>query len=228
MPSFLINDIQSGISLWAKTIGGQLTFTADLPWFLAWLIRFNVEPRNILFFTFILLVIVILLYWRKKSALINLKPYFFLFPLTAISLVVWFISAPTYRFSGALIWLLFLVVFFMLYDWLVLHISPKTASQAVLVVVLLLFFLLPNSFTNNFSFSKLIGIETELEIAQQQQPLETGVIKTTDSGLNVNLPTEGESCWNLPLPCTTTNDFLPRLSLIDPLDMGKGFYVKSE
>jgi hypothetical protein len=97
-----------------------------------------------------------------------------------------------------------------------------------LVVVLLLFFLLPNSFTKSFSFSKLIGIETEVEIAQHQQPLETRVTKTTDSGLNVNLPTEGESCWNLPLPCTTTNDFLPRLSLIDPLDMRKGFYVKSE
>jgi hypothetical protein len=228
MPAFLVNALQAGISLWARTNSGHLSYTADLSWFLQWFKRFNVEPRGIIFLSLLFLIAVIVLTIRKKSKRIPLNSYIFLLPLTSISGLIWFLSAPTYRFSEAVIWLFFIVVFLMVYDWVVLNISTKTAANLVLVLVLFLFFFLQNGFSKNFSFSKLLVVENEIAIAQNQQPVETRVLKTTTSGLEINLPAEGELCWDLPLPCTTPNDFLPELSLIDPMDMGKGFYIKYE
>ncbi|MAT41777.1 MAG: hypothetical protein CL609_05505 [Anaerolineaceae bacterium] len=226
MPAFLVNDLQAGISLWARTNSGHLVYTADLSWFLQWLKRFVFEPRGIIFLSLLLLLSLVGLSIRKKSKRIPLNSYIFLLPLTGISILIWFLSAPTYRFSGAVIWLFFIVVFLMLYDWVLLNISTKTAANLTLVLVLFLFFFLQNGFSKNFSFSNLFVVENEIAIAQNQQPVETSIVKTTASGLEINVPAEGELCWDLPLPCTTPNDFLSTLTLIDPMDMGKGFYIE--
>ena len=89
-----------------------------------------------------------------------------------------------------------------------------------------MFFLLPNGLSRDFSFSTLGTVEPEMQIAQNNQPIEQMVVKTTTSGLQVNIPGDGEDCWDLPLPCTTPNDFLPQLQLIDAKEMAKGFLYR--
>ena len=50
--------------------------------------------------------------------------------------------------------------------------------------------------------------------------------QTTNSGLNVNLPLEAEGCWDAPLPCAPYKDFNPKLALLEPGNLQKGFYME--
>ena len=225
MPNYLVQDIQAGISTWARTNSGHLVYSADFKWFLLWLKQFVFEARSAFIAAFFLIFAILFLSWQKKYQGFKFKNYLPFFLLTIGSLIAWFISAPTYRFSGAIIWIFLILSTLMLLEWTTINYSSETAWKTSVIVLLFLLLLLPNGLSRNFSFSKLVTVTPENQIAQINQPPEQRQVMTTISGLQVNIPAEGESCWDLPLPCTTPNDFLAGLQLIDPHNMAKGFLI---
>jgi hypothetical protein len=225
MPDFLVQDIQAGITTWARTNSGNLIYSADFNWFFLWFKQFVFEARSALILAVILMCLILFLSLQKKFRGIQFKDYFPFLLVILVSLAAWFISAPTYRFSGALIWILLILSILMLLEWVGINFSSVTAWKTSIILLIFLFLLLPNGLSRNFSFSIFLTVEPDTKIAQRNLPPEPMEVKTTASGLKVNIPAVGEACWDLPLPCTTPNDFLPGLQLIDPVDMAKGFLI---
>lgn len=226
MPSYLVDGLQQGISLWAKTYSGQLPYTADLAWLVEWIKRFVFEARSALAAGGLLLIILFILRLQKKQQQAEIQGYWLLFILLSASLLMWFFSAPTYRFSGALIWLWLIVLVLMLVDWFKVNFSCQAAWNSSLILMILFLVWLPNQISRNLSLSTLWIVPTEQVVAQEQTESMNSIVKTAADGLVVHLPASGESCWDLPLPCTTPMDFLPNLRLISPQDISKGFYIQ--
>lgn len=227
MPSFLINDLSSGISLWARTYSGQIAYTGDLSWFVTWLVRFVYEPRLAFILGVVFLVILALVWLRAGKKIQISTAYIMLVIVSALSLLFWFISGPTYRFSGAAFWIFCFSAALGLFQFIHLRWGEMVAARTAVIFLFFLFFNLRPEFSRNISPGRLLFPLNERVIAEQQQPISGLTSKTTLSGLIVNLPpeTSPETCWDLPLPCTTRNDFVERLQLMDAADMRGGFYI---
>jgi len=227
MPSFLINDISSGITLWARTYSGQIAYTADPAWFATWLIRFVYEPRLAFVLGVVILVLLAIFSIIAKKKVSIYRGYVMLIIISLFSIIFWFISGPTYRFSGAAIWIFFFSAVLAMYQFIDQQWGGMVAARFALLIMMFMFFNLRPEFSRNISPSRLLFPVNEQAVAEQQQPLAGMTTGVTLSGLKVNMPPEQnpETCWDYPLPCTTRNDFVERLQLIDPQDISKGFYI---
>ncbi|MGA2110699.1 MAG: hypothetical protein ABSG98_00955 [Anaerolineales bacterium] len=147
---------------------------------------------------------------RRKPPLLWLFP---LFPL--ISLVFWFLTAPSYRFAGAFFWILLMgmaVVVSDQFGWLT---GFHRVPWVILVWAASLVFLIP-----------LRAIPVSISPAHLIDPPDGSRYPTyqtlaTESGLELKVPVGGGDCWNLPIPCTRS--FSPRIELLRPGDLGGGF-----
>lgn len=224
MPNYLVENIQHGITLWARTYSDQIVYTGGLGWFKEWAERFVYEPRTIFMFAPLLLLVVTALMIRKRNPAPHLRAYIWFLAGISLTLLFWFVSGPTYRFSGATIWLWVLTVLLLVFDWLHHTYSASIAWRASLLALLLLLLLLPADLSRNISPALFLRVPPEEVLADRQLPLQQAEIRTSSSGLQVTIAPQ-EACWDLPLPCTTPNDFVPNLGLIDPDDMSKGFKI---
>ncbi len=225
MPPYLVDGLQAGISLWARTYSAQIVYTADLSWLLEWFRRFVFEARLALMMGMLLMIALIILSFKNKFSRKAMLKYGSLLLILSASLMYWFLSAPTYRFSGAIIWLWLFTIFLALLAWIQSNFSEESAWRVALLGLILLLFWLPNDLSRNISPSRFLLVPPENILLAQQQQMAAAETIETESGLQINVPRIGESCWDLPLPCTTPNDFMKNLKLIDPLDMGKGYMV---
>jgi hypothetical protein len=227
MPAHLISDISAGITEWARTYSGQIAYTGDLAWLGTWLLRFVYEPRQAFLISMALLAFLALaarLKWARQTLGGGAG---LLMAASALSLVFWFFSAPTYRFSGAAFWTLYAGAIIAAYRAVHAKWGERGAAAFSILFIIFLFYSLRNDFSKNISPGRLLTPVREDIIADQQQPLAGMETRTTLSGLEVYVPPESspETCWNAPLPCTTRNDYLERLSLLEPGDLGSGFFV---
>ena len=227
MPVYLIRDISLGITQWARSYSGQLPYTADLAWFLDWLRKFDFEPRLAFMATLALLVGIGLVTVTRRQAIAPRLDYGWLLAGLGVSVVAWFISAPVYRFSGAILWLGLALTLMWGYEWIEQAYSGQVARTAMVTAILVVLMVCPPAFSKNLSLSTLIHPRTEQAIAQEAQPSANLVGRVTESGSIVYTPTGAldELCWDAPLPCTTARDFLPNLQWIDPQGLQKGFYL---
>ena len=230
MPGFLANDISSVIAMWARTYSGTITDSADLAWLYTWILRFVYEPRQALINSGILLTGItgFFIATRKK---IKIAPgLFILMGVSVLSIIFWFFSAPTYRFSGATIWIFYVAVILAAFQVICDHWGLKAGSLFSILIIVFLFYSLRTNFSHNISPARLLMPINEHSIAEQKQPLSKMEQKTTNSGLVVYIPQadNSEACWDAPLPCTTRNDYLQRLQLIVPQQLGSGFFLADE
>jgi len=227
MPAHLISDISAGITEWARTYSGQITYTGDWTWLATWLVRFVYEPRQALIISAALLAftaIAVRLKWASQPWVGGAG---LLIMASASALIFWFFSAPTYRFSGAAIWTLYAGAILGAYRVVQARWGERSAATFSILFIIFLFYSLRTDFSKNISPARLLAPLRGEIIAEQQQPLAGMEIRTTQSGLAVYVPPESspEACWNAPLPCTTRNDYLQRLSLLEAGELGSGFYV---
>ena len=188
MPNYLVQDIQTGITTWARTNSGHLNYSADFSWFFLWFKQFMFEARSALILAVILIFVVLFLSFQRKYQGIQFKNYLPLLFLIISSIIAWFVSAPNYRFSGAIIWIFLILSILMLFEWVTVNYSSETAWKTSIVILLFLFFLLPNGLSRDFSLSSVVTVTPENQIAQLNQPLEQMEVKTTTSGLQINIP----------------------------------------
>ncbi|NPV56877.1 MAG: hypothetical protein HPY76_09460 [Anaerolineae bacterium] len=228
MPGHLADGLTRIITLWARTDSDGIPYTGDLNWFITWAQRFPYIPRQALLIGVIVLLLVGVVYLLGRG---RLRLAGDLLAVIGISLgagVSWFISAPDYRFSGALLFILMVSAFMLaLYlpgasSW-----SDNQRAAAFGLLLLLVFYLSPNNFSNNLSRGQFLLPASESALAEAAQPASGMKQETTLSGLMVYLPSDAESaeCWDYPLPCTPQPDYFNKLSLIDPHDMAKGFFI---
>lgn len=226
MPGYLANNLQYIIGIWAKTNSDSMAYTADFPWLLKWVKSQHVEIRFTLFFAVVLLAGLILISFLKRYPRLSWKEYPVLLVGISLAVLFWFFSAPAYRFSGAVIWLWILTVILMVWKWILINFSDTFAWRVTIITLILLFILLPTNLSRNMSLSRSVIVPPEQVLDRQKLNGEATEVRTTNSGLQINIAPD-EACWDLPLPCTSPNDFMKSLRLIDPTDMGKGFMVES-
>lgn len=228
IPPVLADAAQPVIKLWAVTVNGSIDYTADMAWFWAWWNTFPFFARQTFVFSLGLLALALLLrVFARQTGPLDLGAAA-LALISLPSLVFWFFMGPSYRFSGALFWILFaaaLLIVFRLLAGTRPVTRPDLLAYALVLVVSL--WLSPNHFSNNLSRRLMLLPPTEAALAEQAVPRASMRQRVTASGLVVNIPPEGiEECWDAPLPCTTAENFLPGLRLRDPGDMQKGFILE--
>ena len=228
MPGHLADGLTRIITLWARTDSDGIPYTGDLDWFMTWARRFPFVPRQAFLLGALVLLLAGVAFLLARA---RLKLDCSALSICAISLaagIIWFRSAPDYRFSGALIFI-FLVSTLMLALYLPGESVWREGRQrtAVMVLLALIFVISPNNFSNNLSRAQFLLPASESDLAQAAQPLAGMRQRTTLSGLVVHIPSEAEpaECWDYPLPCAPEPDYFNRLSLIDPADMRRGFFI---
>ena len=233
MPDYLAAPVSGVITSWARTRSETIAYTGDWAWFKEWFGKFVFEVK----WGFLLSVALIifnsgfaLLFRRRLSKGEKFFREGGLAALGAISLaavIYWFILAPDYRFSGAVFWTL--LVSQVLLALLLLEradFAPSLPGMVLAAVFLLTLWISPDQFSRNLSLRTLVSPPGIAQVAKQYRPADSLVSRTTASGLEVYTPRDAPDCWNAPLPCAPANDYSARLSLIDPGNLQKGFYMQ--
>ncbi len=149
----------------------------------------------------------------KKNLLNNINtikwPMLFLL-LPSVSLAMWFFSSPNIRFVGIGFWWLGAGL-------LVMGLGQLRRSVWFLVICVLLLISLFASFAYRDGLWLAPGPENGL-YAVPVVPTHEFV---TLSGLILNVPNQGDQCWDAPLPCTPYPN--PRLSQRDESNLVRGF-----
>lgn len=235
IPAVLADAAQVVVKMWAVTVNGSIAYTGDITWFMQWWNLFPFFARQTFIFSLGLLAldVILLAALRARQKAPNTQPATdlgaaALVLIVAPSLVFWFLMGPSYRFSGALFWILFVAAVLFGFRLLVntrLITRPELLAYSLVLVMSL--WQSPNHFSNNLSRKMLFLAPTEQALAEQGQARASLRQRTTESGLVMNIPPEGdEVCWDAPLPCTTAANFLPGLRLLEPGNLQKGFALE--
>jgi hypothetical protein len=215
----------AAIRFWARSNNAAFPYTADFSWFHQWWNAFPFFARQAFIFGLGLLVVnqVAGLLLRRRGIPDLGATILSMIAITSIGF--WFLNAPSYRHSGALIWIFLIAEMLVAFHLMVSAGWLKRQHIAAYAMILLITFWQPaNQFSNNISRSYLITAPTEQALAEQAVPLSAYRQWVTNHGLVVNIPPEGiQECWNAPLPCTTAENFLPSLLTIKPGDLQSGF-----
>ncbi len=233
MPEYLADPVQGVITRWARTRSNTIEFTGDWTWFSAWFSKFVYEAKWALLLSFAVLaanIVLALIFGKNLKNRNNRNGGAGLIAASGISfaaILYWFIMAPDYRFSGAVIWI-FLICQILLGLSLLWRVGllPRFASGVVILIFLFSLWLSPYQYSRNFSPARLIMPPSVEQAISRYRGDQTIHQQVTDSGLSVNLPAEGEGCWDAPLPCAPIKDFNARLGLIEPGNLQKGFYMQ--
>jgi hypothetical protein len=227
MPLALTSPIAPIITLWARTLSSTIEYTADLDWLLRWWRGIKLYIRiGLVTGAMIGTLCLLLASTLRKRLTWDWGPPALL-AVSALGLVYWFFMAPDYRFSGAVIWIFLTAALLFAYD--LLTTNRLVGSPVLLALTLLLtltLWLSPVQFSHRFKWVTLLNPRPESVIASEAMRPQNLITKVTNSGLTVYMATApSEQCWGVPLPCTRPQDFINRLSLIDPEKMQKGFYI---
>jgi hypothetical protein len=228
LPLELTSPIAPVITYWARTLSDTIDYSADLNWFIRWYRALPIEAQTALVIAFVVSVInLILVFVRRDKKSIEWGAWILL-SASAIGLLFWFFMAPAYRFSGSMIWVLLISAILLLHHLLS---TGRFRSSKSLIAFIFLFsltlWLSPYRYALNINQLRLISPPPEAVIAAAHAPSLELITKRTASGLTVYMLEEPNGdCWLAPLPCTRSQDFYTKLSLIDPNDMQKGFYIQ--
>ncbi len=224
MPASMVDPVAGIISLWAR-FGGNVVLAQGLPDLLRlWVARNPViYPRVVLYTGGLLLVSCFILGVKKK--LKESAGWGWLALVSVLGLAYWFAAAPDPRFAGAGFWLL-LCAALMAALQAATTLFPRLPLKALVAAGMLgLFVWLRPPLIRRVDAAQLIMPINEHTFAAAQVRQENTPYLRTGSGLQVyiaNDPTRG-ACWDAPLPCTSLNDFVANLQLLEAGNLQSGF-----
>jgi hypothetical protein len=225
IPYAMVAPIAPGIRDWARELGSGTINPED--WFGNWFSVFPFEMMEAVIYALLILLSVLVLWFALRLKPVEWRAVLVVLGITLLSLLYWFWMAPSLRFSGALFWLAIVSGLLLLYDQLRQLKAVQSPHMLLAFMLLLLMFWLSPDF-KSVSLRTLILPPLERDVAAEQMLGDPTQYQETDSGLKV-FTAAGEAdelCWDMPLPCARLADFDPRLSLIDPADMRKGFFIE--
>jgi len=190
--SIPITAIQSELNStfsWARLPGAlPETVIGNWHWLAPWL---KALPASGWFNFVITFIFLILIFLMAKKNLLQSKIYLLYFPLLA-STFFWFFTAPDLRFLGAIQYL-FSILSIWIYLSLIPHPIISLSNQKIKLI--------------GFCIACIFGIQLQIYrpgIFSGWQPLPTiSVMESyTNSGLRINIPTQGDQCGTALLPCS--------------------------
>lgn len=241
-PAELVTPISPIILNWARTVNSTIPYTGDLAWLRAWYAAFpfDVVKRAFLLAAGVLaldLLLAAALVLRRSGPGARFSALFCdlrvtaagaLAVLSGIGLLAWFLMAPDYRFSGGLFWMFLtagLALGFFLLDSAGMLGEPLRLAAALIVGLAIL--ISPNHFEIHKPGNQLWLPQPEAEWVAQFEPDGPRTARETRSGLTVYLAEEASGqCFSQPLPCTRVQDFDGGLSLFEPGNLQRGFYIQ--
>jgi hypothetical protein len=197
VPRPLALSVANYIRSWPRAPGVYWTEVLDnWNWLRPWLRRFPYEYTKLLITGMLAIILYLITIPRimRNSPKWNYR-YLAIMGPSFISSIFWFFSAPDPRFSGACFWILGAGLTALALENINLKISTTTiAIECILCMLFFVYlfqshgplFILPNQSNGPFySFPTSEYITVSL------------------NNLNrLNLPTRGDQCWDIPIPCT--------------------------
>ncbi len=231
IPELMAEPIAGVIFAWARSGTTISTFAQFSEWLSQWVLTLPPGLLDGWKLGSILSVTMLILLAIKRFPIKQHQGQLLVILFSILHIIYWFIMAPEIRFIGMSFWIAFSVLLSILVIWIG-QLYPEWSIKGLTLVVLLFTMLWLNPYVPREVGLKqnLIRPQSEDKIAAEIGVQGELVTKTTSSGLTVYLADDysKECCWNLPLPCTRANDYYSKLALIDPDDMQKGFYIKTE
>jgi hypothetical protein len=182
-------------------------------WLQPWLEDLSPEVRRPLQMAFIALALIAFsTHLAPQNGRKNIA-WLFLLP-AVIGAGFWFLSAPAYRFAGAMFWIIAAGLLALAFDRL--GLLDHLLGAKISLTFCLIFFLFVSPFQNPIFMGPYD--DTTVLYPIPHPDYET---KYTDSGIEIHITTERDQCWDIPLPCTPY--FYEDLNLIKPGDLGSGF-----
>jgi hypothetical protein len=211
LPAGTVHEIAAGMKSWSRVPGDWTgSLRPGWRWVWPWVSRlcrtFPFELRVPLSLAALSSALLVLGRRQRPSPTIW-QWLLLLAPLASVAF--WFCTAPEPRVAGSAFWVLGLTP-------LTLYLLSCNAS-VVRSVVLIFSVVLMAQNVNPIAFLHCWQRDPD---PAKSVPLQT---RTTNSGLTVHVPVEGDQCWSAPLPCAPRFD--PNLRLRTRGDMSKGFTV---
>ncbi len=228
IPVQMVEPIAPIIRLWATYGSGSIPNISFWEWLATWSKKVPFEIKEGVFYLIGLLALTLLLRLASRRPQRQSGAPLVVLAICIASLVYWGYMAPDVRFMGAAFWLAVTAALMLFIQQVMAMKAVKSLNLLTAAVMLVVLFWLSPNFTNQISRSYLISPPLETFIAEQSVTEGPQPYQVTRSGLVVYTPKDysKEACWDAPLPCTRLNDYDSRLSLLDPQDMQKGFYIK--
>ncbi len=184
-------------------------------WLQPWFDELSSEVRRPLQMAFIALAI--LAFSPRLKPQKDRKNHTWLFLLPAlIGVGFWFLSAPAYRFAGAMFWIIAAGLLALAFDQL--GFLSRLLGTKISLTFCLIFFLFVSPFQNPIFMGPYD--DTTVLYPVPHPDYET---KYTDSGIEIHITNERDQCWDIPLPCTPY--FYKNLNLLKPGDLSSGFWL---
>ncbi len=215
------------IAVWARTVDASIPYTADFVWLARWWNTFPSDTRQAFYFAAALwlaqgAVWAVLRQWGRSRLRMDAGALA-LALVSGLALAAWFNLAPSFRFAGALFWILLASALLNALRMAESSGLRRADLLALAVVIAVSLWISPNHFSNNLSRKLLWLPPVEYSLPEQARSHAAVTEKQTASGLRVYLPTQGQECWDAPLPCTTTANFSTRLRQLEPGNLQGGF-----
>ena len=196
------------IKTWARAPGAPPeTVQHGWAWFRPWAERTFAENVFDIRLPLLTIILAKILFWMRlrRGCTIEMRRCTLLCAPAVLGLAFWFWSAPDPRYQGSVTWVL---AAFML----VLSLQHQRAWALPLIL--------------GHGAMILAGLVNPIDVIRtykdasvaRQVPM---MARETRSGLKLNIPVQGDQCWDAELPCTPY--YSPRLALRDPADIRKGF-----
>lgn len=165
-------------------------------WFKHWLIQFIKNEKWLIFILIAGIIIIIIALVKKDFFKKNLNKNIFFIPLIVsfLGILFWFFTAPDPRFGYGFLFSFVLLI--LSYGFFIIRLPKHEAIfKFISILIILLFFVIKTA--PLFINYKNIFINNWLEIPK----IEVKEEKTKD-GIKVNVPANGDQCWNIDLPAT--------------------------
>ena len=226
VPKAAVVDEANSIYSWARQPNASpSSVLSNWDWLGPWSLRMSNHIADVVYplaisiaFCTFAIILGTLLYVKKRSKPRFLESIIFLPPI--LGLIYWFFTAPDPRFANSVFWLLSISSSLFILTFLQRIIRKHYFELAFIImfaltnIVSIGFFFVHYSSWSEISFSGWYPVKV--------YPLN---MQTTDSGLVVYVPAEGDQCGDSPSPCTPYFDY--KLRLRNPNNIALGFIGQS-
>ncbi len=222
-PFSVANLYTAAVRSWGRIPNAPLTDTRGFAWLGEWL---NHAIRNRVSFQVPLLIslgglaIALGVWIQRKSR--PTCPWLWLLLPSLASIIFWFWASPDLRFAQFAIW----TTAGTLGTWGIVSVVSEARDSRVWVLLAALSLLIAWCLVSSGWEAPYRSLVSAKELSHL--PKATVVIRRTISGLPVNVPVQGNQCWDAPLPCTPYFDETLRLRNGDSMRWGFASEARAE
>jgi hypothetical protein len=193
-----VQEMANWINAWSRNPGPDfLSSLGNWNWIAGWWKNFSNRIFFILLISFLFLIFP--LFFKKKIFFKNhiIKVYIFCIP-SIVSLIIWFFNAPNQRFLGSIPYIMLGLSTAILFNFFIKN-KKNIIKKRHLYITSFLLLIAFHATYRAFSTDKVRLI---ISSGFQPIPVVRLIKQTTNSGLIIYSPENGDQCYDSRLPCT--------------------------